>query len=992
MKKYLIFVFTFIILFFCNSCASNIKVTNGYDYSSMDRKTKIAHKKIEDFLFNVKQNKYSFTFHEDVKIQSVFVDKKAKSIDIEFSPELSFLPLRVELNDKIYQEIKTKLGWRFNKYKITVYALGQPISDLIPNLYRPDFDISRIPLQKQYSRPHITNLDKPNIITNGLNDSHIAIWHSHGWYYNNEIDRWEWMRPRLFQTVEDLLPMSFTIPYLFPMLENSGANLYVPRERDTQALEVIVDNDIKDPSIIETGKWLTSDKQGFAVGLPPYKSGDNPFKLGTFRYTKTDSQSSSTTCWIPNIPKTDKYAVYISYGKIDSAANDANYTVHHAGGSTTFSVNQQMGYETWIYLGTFKFYQGQNKENGSIVLTNQSDSPNRYIAAEGVRFGGGMGNIIRGGQISRRPRYQESSRYYLQYAGMPDSLYTIHADTNDYRDDYQRGEWVNYLKGNPYGPNTNREIDGLNIPIDLSIAFHTDAGIENNTSVGTLAIYRLADELGSNLFPDSTSRMANRDLADVIQTEIVKDIKQKHDPYWARRDLLDADYRSARTPNVPTVLLELLSHQNFYDMKFALNPQFRFDVSRSIYKGILKYISNRDQRGYTIHPLPVNHFGIELIDSLKIRLSWKPVSDPLEETANPTHYIIYTRINDSDFDNGFLVDTTEFYMKNLTPDVIYSYKITAVNKGGESFPSEILSVCLNKENEDPVLIINGFDRISGPQSYSSNGFEGFINLIDEGVPDKYDLSFTGVQFDYSPASPWTTNDLPGHGASYANYEAMIIPGNTFDFTYVHGISIKNAGHSFISVSDEFAEDSLFNLSKFPMIDLILGEEKTTYTSVDSSKQFVTFSDEMKLKLTQYCQNGGNLFLSGAYIGTELFTDKSQFDPDVMFAKNILKFNWATDHASQSGTVFSTGVFPELEEMSFNQSFHPTIYKVESPDAIDPIPGVSSSLLRYGDNHFSAGTYYNGNYKTVVLGFPFETIIDQQKRDALMNAVLDLLLQ
>ena len=49
--------------------------------------------------------------------------------------------------------------------------------------------------------------------------------------------------PRLFCTTEDLFTQSFIIPYLIPMLENAGANVFTPRERDTQKQEVIVDND-----------------------------------------------------------------------------------------------------------------------------------------------------------------------------------------------------------------------------------------------------------------------------------------------------------------------------------------------------------------------------------------------------------------------------------------------------------------------------------------------------------------------------------------------------------------------------------------------------------------------------------------------------------------------------------------------------------------------------------------------------------------------------
>lgn len=49
--------------------------------------------------------------------------------------------------------------------------------------------------------------------------------------------------PRLFCTTEDQFTQSFILPYLLPMLENAGANVFTPRERDTQKQEVIVDND-----------------------------------------------------------------------------------------------------------------------------------------------------------------------------------------------------------------------------------------------------------------------------------------------------------------------------------------------------------------------------------------------------------------------------------------------------------------------------------------------------------------------------------------------------------------------------------------------------------------------------------------------------------------------------------------------------------------------------------------------------------------------------
>jgi len=70
-----------------------------------------------------------------------------------------------------------------------------------------------------------------------------GLWQSHGFYYEPKLTRWEWQRARIFQTVEDLYTQSYVLPFLVPMLENAGANVLMPRERDSQIAEVIVDND-----------------------------------------------------------------------------------------------------------------------------------------------------------------------------------------------------------------------------------------------------------------------------------------------------------------------------------------------------------------------------------------------------------------------------------------------------------------------------------------------------------------------------------------------------------------------------------------------------------------------------------------------------------------------------------------------------------------------------------------------------------------------------
>lgn len=1000
----------FLALLWLFSCQPGwMKKAPSYDYTGMDKETKNVHKKVERFLARSVAREKPVYVHPATRIQRIRIDEEARHIDIELNKYFSFIPFREENVDAVYRTLYGELDGKYDDWSVSLRTLNQPIEALIPNMYRraaERIDLSRMAdLSEERPLPLVRNISKPLSADQGLYGHNIALWNSHGWYYNQYSRRWEWQRPRLFQTVEDLLPTSFVLPYLIPMLENAGANVFLPRERDIQTHEIIVDNDslsefsqiiaYSENRSAEEQSWFTGEEPAFGAVNPPYEEGINPFRLGTHRYTFSDTAETAHIDWIPHFPESGRYAVYISYAASPENVSDARYTVHHAGGQTSFLVNQQIGGHTWIYLGNFYFEKGFSPDFGKVVLSNQSTTAGLQVSADAVRFGGGMGVVARNGKTSRRPKFVEASRYYLQFAGMPDSLvYNLSSGKNDYTDDYQsRGEYVNYLRGAPFGPNRKRSEPGLGIPIDLSLAFHTDAGItRNDTTIGTLSIYSIEDADTQYVFPNGVSRLANRDFADILQTQIVDDLRQWYDPSWRRRWLMDAKYSEAFRPNVPSALLELLSHQNFLDMKFAMDPRFRFTASRSIYKSMLKFINQRHQKPYTVQPLPVTHFAAAFVNDDKLRLSWKPQTDYLEPTAMPDAYMLYTSCRSMGFDHGRLINGTEIILDTLKAGHIYRFKVTAVNSGGESFPSEILAAC-RLENDNPtVLIINGFDRICGPGTVENETFSGFFHQSDNGVPDRYDLNFTGKQFDFNPASPFRLNDAPGHGASFANYETTIIPGNTFDFCYVHGTSIKAAGYSFVSSSDEAVMDSLIDMNLYQTVDIILGEEKETgwqrpEMNTIIGKPFKTFPEKFKRRIRDYAENGGNLLISGAYVGTDLFENRDEEYPDILFAQQTLKFNWVTNHASRSGMVFSVGdsIFRDLN-FQFNTTYHPDIYTVEAPDAIRPVRGALT-ILRYGDNGFSAGTAYKGNYRTLIMGFPFESILTQEDRDLLMGKTL-----
>lgn len=843
------------------------------------------------------------------------------------------------------------------------------------------------------SGPFVVRIDAPEA-PQGLDGKNIALWQSHGRYYDRVEKRWEWQRSRLMGTVEDLFPQAFVLPYLVPMLENAGAYVMLPRERDVNDVEVIVD---ADGSLAQKSVRLTNGKQkwhtlqgtpGFAYTKSILSGTDNPFRMGTVSEVKTvqNAKQASTAVWSADIPAAGEYALYVSYTSLDNSATDARYTVNSLEGQEEFQVNQTMGGGTWVYLGTFPFAKGQQKV---VELSNISSDDDKVVTADAVKIGGGMGNVARGGELSGYPRWGEAARYWMQWDGIPASVYSVTGGTDDYEDDYKgRGMWVNYLAG---GSKNLPGVKGLGIPVDLSFAFHTDAGTTGDpyTTVGTLPIVATSGEPLGN----GRSRQTVKRYAEIVTDQVVNDIQSLYDPQWSRRKLRDKAYHEAREPRVPAMLIELLSHQNFADMRYGLDPNFQFDVSRAIYKGMLKYLHEVDGTPYIVEPLPVVDFCISQTHDGAYSLSWQPKDDPLEPTAKAKYYIVYERVDSGVFTELAVVDDPYITVRP-SDSRIYSYKVVAANDGGRSFPSEILALCDMPDGGSQVTIVNGFTRISGPAEVYRDGHIGFDYAEDHGVPYIRDISFTGEQTEFRPEAKWVSNDTPGHGSSRATHETEIVAGNTFDFVYTHGVAIKAAGHGFVSCgADAFTR----RIPQTPIVDLILGKQKEIKIGGTGPARYKPFSQDMKLTLREYCNAGGSLMVSGSYIGTDLFdnpmTAQAQRADDASFARLILGVNFGQAKATVMGKAREvSGRYPQFKSgltLNFAQVLNPEVYAVESPESFAPANAAEGcAILRYTENDFVAATAFSSTtHRAVVIGFPFETIDSQGARNALMSNIM-----
>lgn len=907
------------------------------------------------------------------------VDNKNHTVTITLGEEFAQQDITEKLVNKTYKKIKKSLPRQYNKHKLIVMANGMPIEDYIPGRKSDNEYDSYWDGIDYKGKPWVSNISKPNNISLGLSNRHIALWASHGRYYDQKKGFWKWQRPNLFCTTEDLFTQTIVVPYLIPMLENAGATVFTPRERDWQTKEIIVDND-KGVSgegswygeHTEKEPWTDTGERGFGFRNGILRDGENPFTMGTARMIRTTKkEDKAIAIWQPNFKEEGRYAVYVSYQTMPKSVDDAHYIVRHKGQETHFIVNQKMGGGTWVYLGTFDFDKGENPFN-SVALTNQSKRKG-VVTADAVRFGGGMGNIERGGDISHMPRCLEAARYYAQWAGAPYSIYGNKTGTDDYAEDINtRSLMTNWLAGgSPYVPAK----EGKKVPIELSLAVHSDAGYERDgkSLVGSLAI--CTTNFNDGRLNSGISRFASQDFIEALRSNVTRDLSKKY-KRWNWRYLWDRNYSETRLPEVPSAIIETLSHQNFPDMKLGQDPNFKFTMARSIYKTILRYVSQMHRRPCIVQPLQPHLFKATLTGTNKVRLSWKAQDDELEPTAVPTSYNIYVAAGTGGFDNGTNVRGTSYTME-LEPGVMYRFKVTAVNRGGESFPTSTLSAYYQPGATKTAMVINGFSRLSAPAVRDNIHEQGFDIEEDAGVSYGLTAGWSGKQQCFNKSTMGST-EPNGLGYSGNEMAGNFVMGNTFDYVYTHADAIAaTKKYNVVSCTSETVESGIVDLINYDVVDLALGLQKY---DANSTVFYKSIPSMLRNKLSAYVLGHGKLIASGAYIGSDL-----QHDDERVWLESTLKV--AYGGAIHTDTI--SGIKGMGTEFDFYRQLNPTHYAATKCDVLMPV-STAFCPLQYA-NGMSAGVAYRGNDNaTFTMAFPFECIIDRNKRLSIMNGILKFL--
>lgn len=483
-----------------------------------------------------------------------------------------------------------------------------------------------------------------------LSGKRVVVDPGHGQFFH-ETYGWTFQRSPINGLHEDKHTNEIVMDWLRAHLEGAGARVLSTRAPHRQGINVIVDNG--DPGYTETGAWATTQNPGLGYH-------------GSYRYAVVSRAGvTATATWSATLPERGDYPVWLYFYAGADRSERASFTIHHAGGQTRVRLNQQLDRQRWVYLGTYPFIPAKP---AAVTLDNLDPGApvgqEVVVLADAVRFGVGQGDFLHDGKPSGSARWIEESFYYMLDHGAPESVYHTRMTERD-SGLISRPLYADWQGG------------------DVFVSIHTNAADMPN--VGS----------GLSSYIHSTMPSAGSDkLQSAVHAELIRTTRTLYEKSFKDRGKLSADFAVVREiKTMPAVLLELAFHDTETpDAKLLRDPNYRRDLSRAIYKGVLRYLD----AGAVVAPLPPTLTEVTNLGGGQLRVRWQPQADPLEPTATAKWYRLFVMHGETGFGSPVEVrGATEYIMKGLQPGEAISFQLRAVNDGGESLPSQPLGATVD---------------------------------------------------------------------------------------------------------------------------------------------------------------------------------------------------------------------------------------------------------------------------------------------------------
>jgi peptidase M28-like protein/type IX secretion system substrate protein/carboxypeptidase family protein len=293
----------------------------------------------------------------------------------------------------------------------------------------------------------------------------------------------------------------------------------------------------------------------------------------------------------------------------------------------------------------------------------------------------------------------------------------------------------------------------------------------------------------------------------------------------------------------------------------------------------------------------------------------------------------------------------------------------AVADAGETV--EISANFINTGNLNAINITGTIQTASSWVTVLQDSF-----MIDSVLIDSISVSNNSVLIQIDPETP------AGTEVSFSvnlNYHGFVSIGD-FD------LNINNFGDILI-VEDDDNEGGLaaytatldsLNITYDVATADVLQSEMTRYEYMiwfcgDDYSGTLTGDDQVKLG--NYLDNGGKLFITGVDIGYDINTDP--------FYTNYLKSNYLADGPSTATTlVYGTAADPIAGDFVSG-----LVINDNYVDQITPAGGATQIFnYDYNSGNYGCGVKYDGTYQLVYLAFTLENIVDINNRITLFDNV------
>ena len=273
-----------------------------------------------------------------------------------------------------------------------------------------------------------------------------------------------------------------------------------------------------------------------------------------------------------------------------------------------------------------------------------------------------------------------------------------------------------------------------------------------------------------------------------------------------------------------------------------------------------------------------------------------------------------------------------------------------------------------------MLIVNGFNRLAGPEPIDNDSVRGFDMDLDPGIVYQHSPCYCGKQINFEKGSK-------AIGESGSEYEGLLIAGNTFDYPTrrVRDILSSRTDIAISSCSRMAYETNPSELQDFQLIELIFGAQRKDGYSLTADSCF----SSLLCRAISSRQPSTSLLVSGAYIADELRGDNlREFREKELHILSADTYALSDTTNSVQGMNTTIPLYYDLNEKS---------YATRRASVINPTTDAFCTML-YAANGQSAVTAYQGEFsRTMVFGFPLEMISDDEHRRSIIGATINYLI-